>query len=68
MGPDHVRFVVPESLLVHYSKFFRAALTGNFSEAKDKTVKLEEDDPKMFELFVHWLYYQSFPVKSIGDE
>jgi hypothetical protein len=56
------------NLLVHYSKFFRAALTGNFSEARNKTVKLEEDDPEVFELFVHWLYYQRFPDKSLGDD
>jgi hypothetical protein len=67
VGPDQTRFVVHENLLVHYSKFFHAALTGKFKEAEDKTVKLEEDDPDIFELFVHWLYYQRFPDKVYGD-
>jgi len=68
VGPNHVKFVVHESLLIHYSDFFRAALTGNFSEAKDKIVRLEEDDPETFEVFVHWLYYQRFPDKNLGDD
>jgi hypothetical protein len=59
--------VVHEHLLTHYSGFFRAALTGGFKEAEDKTVKLKEDQPLTFELFVHWLYYQRFPDKSKGD-
>ncbi|KAH3997395.1 hypothetical protein HBI26_202640 [Parastagonospora nodorum] len=67
VGPKQTCFIVREDLLVHYSKFFRAALTGNFSEARDKTVKLAEDDPKTFEFFAHWLYLQRFPDKSLGD-
>lgn len=59
--------MVHEHLLTHYSEFFRAALTGSFREAEDKTVKLEEDQPLTFEFFVHWLYYQRFPDKSKGD-
>jgi hypothetical protein len=68
VGSGQTRFVVHENLLIYYSKFFRAALTGNFIEAKDKTVRLEEVDPKVFELFIHWLYYQRFPKTDSGDD
>ncbi|KAF2833873.1 hypothetical protein CC86DRAFT_415864, partial [Ophiobolus disseminans] len=67
VGPKQVKFIVHENLLVQYSEFFRAALTGKFKEAEEKTVKLEEDDTTTFELFVHWLYYQRFPNKAHGD-
>jgi hypothetical protein len=68
VGPEEVRFVVHETLLVHYSKFFRAALTGNFIEAQEKTVRMGEVDPDLFELFGHWLYYQRFPDTVFGDD
>lgn len=38
-------------------KFFRAALTGKFKEAKEKVVRLHDTDPEVFECVVHWLYY-----------
>jgi hypothetical protein len=60
--------VVHENLLIHHSKFFRAALTGGFQEAKNKIVRLEDDEPNTFELFVHWLYYQRFPEKRCSDD
>ncbi|KAF9693833.1 hypothetical protein EKO04_008115 [Ascochyta lentis] len=68
VGKECKRFVVHESLLIHYSDFFRAALTGKFAEATDKTVKLEEDDAEIFEFFVHWLYYNRCPDDEKGDD
>jgi hypothetical protein len=68
VGPDQISFAVHESLLIHYSKSFRAALTGNFSEARYKTVKLADENADVFELFVHWLYYQRFLEKTAGDD
>jgi hypothetical protein len=68
VGEDQKRFVVHEHLLTHHSEFFRAALIGNFKEAKDKVVRLEDIDPFIFECFVHWLYYQRFPDASKNDD
>ncbi|KAH8730248.1 hypothetical protein GQ44DRAFT_823579 [Phaeosphaeriaceae sp. PMI808] len=67
VGPDAIKFVIHESLLVYYSTFFCKALTGEFKEAKEKSVKLEDEDPRTFEIFVHWLYYQRLPDKDMGD-
>jgi hypothetical protein len=55
---------VHEDLLTYHSSFFRAALTGHFKEAENKCVVLEDDDPQVFELFVHWLYHKRFPTKD----
>lgn len=68
IGKEEKKFVVHEHLLTHYSDFFRAALTGDFKEAEDKIVRLEEEDPTVFEFFVHWLYYQRFPDGSKEDD
>jgi hypothetical protein len=67
-GNEQKRFVVHESLLTHFSKFFRAALLGGFKEASDKIVPLHHQCPRIFELFVHWLYYQQFPDAYFHDD
>ncbi|KZM20094.1 uncharacterized protein EKO05_0007522 [Ascochyta rabiei] len=63
VGSDKKSFVVHQDLLTYHSRFFKAALTGNFKEAGDKTVTLKEEDPLIFEFFVHWLYHKGFPAK-----
>ncbi|KAF1921662.1 hypothetical protein BDU57DRAFT_563721 [Ampelomyces quisqualis] len=68
VGNEHKRFVVHEDLLTNHSTFFRAALTGGFKESIDKAVHLEDQDSRIFELFVHWLYYQNFPAQKYNDD
>lgn len=55
-----------ESTLAYYSGFFRKALLGKFSEGKSKTVTLKDEETDIFELFVHWLYYQQLPSRDMG--
>jgi hypothetical protein len=43
-------------------------LTGRFKESRNKTVRLEDEDPMDSEFFVHWLYYSDFPSKRKGDD
>jgi len=45
-----------EALLCKYSEFFRAALQGQFKEAKEKQVTLPDDNPEVLELFVQWIF------------
>ena len=67
VGKEKKRFAVHETLLTHYSEFFRATLNGGFKEAEEKCVTLEDEDPIIFESFVYWLYHQKFPT-YIQDE
>jgi hypothetical protein len=60
--------VLHQDLLTHHSSFFRAALRGGFKEAIDKAVNLEDQDPRIFKLFGHWLYYQHLPAKKYNDD
>jgi hypothetical protein len=64
VGPEPRDFIVHLDLLVYYSPVFRAALTGSFEEARDKTIALPDTDVNVFELFVHWLYHQRFPSEA----
>ena len=58
VGPDEVRFHAPRSVLCDASPYFRAALSGQFLEARTRTIILDEDEPAMFKHFLHWLCFQ----------
>ena len=52
VGPLRQVFYVHKRLLCDNSEYFRAALMGSFVENVKQSVKLPEDDPKMFHEFV----------------
>ncbi|OAL48834.1 hypothetical protein IQ07DRAFT_681540 [Pyrenochaeta sp. DS3sAY3a] len=68
VGPALERFTVHKELLIDSSEFFRGALTGEFKSAKEKEVTLKEDDPLLFEVFLHWLYHGHFPHARFDDD
>jgi len=47
---------LPKDLLAYHSTFFAGALNGSFLEADSKTIKLQDEDPSVFEFFIQWLY------------
>jgi len=55
-GANQKHWTLPKALLVHHSPFFRAACDGQFKEAAEKCVRLPEEDPDIFKLFVSYLY------------
>lgn len=46
---------------MHYSDYFRKALSGTWKEAEDGVVKLVDVEPAVFNLFLEWLYTQQVP-------
>jgi len=46
------------------SEFFNRALNGNWSEKKDRLVKLPEDDTKIFSLYVNLIYTGEIPGQT----
>ncbi|PVH80943.1 hypothetical protein DL98DRAFT_181389 [Cadophora sp. DSE1049] len=56
VGPAKVKWVLPEALLSNDSSFFKTAFQGSFSEGSSKAMYLEEDDPRIFKIFVDYLY------------
>lgn len=47
---------VHKDLICKSSAFFRSALSHGWKESKEQTVRLVEEDPEIFELYIHWLY------------
>ncbi|MCJ1299276.1 hypothetical protein MMC08_002068, partial [Hypocenomyce scalaris] len=64
VGANKIDYGVHKDLLCHYSSYFAAALNGNFKEAKENTVELVEDSPKLFEQSQLWLYTQYLCEKA----
>ena len=55
VGPDgkHETFTMDAEPLTRRSLFFRKALCGGFKEAVERVVKLPEDDPEIFGIYLH---------------
>jgi hypothetical protein len=57
-GTNTKTFHVHRVLISWYSGYFKAALNGGFAEARSGVIKLEIEEPAVFESFVKWLYTQ----------
>lgn len=55
-GTKKQTFHVHRDLISFYSGYFKAALKGGFAEAASGVIKLETEEPAVFEGFVKWLY------------
>ena len=55
VGPEKKVFGVHKGLICHYS-YFNAAFGGNFKEAEDGVVILDDEEPETFSHFYSWLY------------
>ena len=60
VGPQQTKFIMSMELLLMRSQFFRAALTGNFVEARERVVKLPEVNIRIFRQYTRWLYSGDF--------
>ncbi|THW61915.1 hypothetical protein D6D20_04713 [Aureobasidium pullulans] len=58
-GPKASRktFVVHKNLLMTVSGFFAMGLTSSFKEADTGIFEMEEEDPDVFSIFIHWIYF-----------
>ncbi|KAF5878625.1 uncharacterized protein Bfra_000792 [Botrytis fragariae] len=63
VGPAEksTKYIVPQALLCHHSKFFDRALNGPFKESIEKHVELPEETTEEFELLLEWIYCKKVP-------
>ena len=65
VGPESpIPFSVHENLIRASSDFFDKAMSHDWKESEERSVSLPEEDPKTFQLYLHWLYCKTLPVKS----
>ncbi|KAF2872412.1 hypothetical protein BDV95DRAFT_606028 [Massariosphaeria phaeospora] len=61
-GTEKTKYRPHKSFLIHYSEYFRKALSGSWKEAEDGVITLEDVEPAVFNMFVDWLYTQKLPA------
>lgn len=66
---DHAEetFTIHKELICYYSRFFKAALEGSWTEAETGVVKLPLDSPVVFETFQAWLYSQNLELDEAQE-
>ena len=56
VGPNEQRFVVHGSHLKSSSAFFTAALKKERLEGQERSIKLPEEDPRIFVRYIDFIY------------
>ncbi|MCJ1326157.1 hypothetical protein MMC10_002821 [Thelotrema lepadinum] len=56
VGPKEHRMNVDKAIICRRSSFFRAAFTSPFREGKSSRMKLPEEEPRIVQFVIHWLY------------
>ncbi|KAF6229857.1 hypothetical protein HO133_004194 [Letharia lupina] len=68
VGPDKAVFQVHQNLLCDASTVFKAAFSGNFREASERSMSLPDHDKDSVGRMIQWLYTRkfelTFPVSS----
>ncbi|KAF2492755.1 hypothetical protein BU16DRAFT_89948 [Lophium mytilinum] len=50
------KFAVHDTPLRSHSKFFANAMNGSWKESDERIIKLPDDSPETFELYIHYIY------------
>lgn len=60
--------MVHEGVLTTNSKFFKAACSGNFKEAKERTVRLPEIEKGTFQKYLHFVYTSEIDITAYEEK
>ncbi|KAF7913767.1 uncharacterized protein EAF01_000173 [Botrytis porri] len=55
------KYIVPQALLCHHSKFSDRALNGPFKKSIEKRIEHLEETSEEFELLLEWIYCETIP-------
>ena len=56
VGPDKGKFLIHKDILCEASRYFDAAFSSGFKEATEQTLALEQENPRIVESFINWIY------------
>ena len=62
VGVTEQRFFAHRDVLCDGSDFFKAACMGEWREVKDKTIRLSEQQPVAFRIYINWRYTASIDL------
>ncbi|KAF2117803.1 hypothetical protein BDV96DRAFT_597677 [Lophiotrema nucula] len=64
IGPDKTEYLLHRCFLIHHSEYFRKALQGDWKEAQDNEIVLEDVETGTFNVFVNWVYTRKLPKQD----
>lgn len=64
VGTEHAKYSVYAELIAYYSGYFKGTLNGKWKEAEDRVIELPDIEPRVFDIFIDWLYSQKLPKKT----
>ncbi|KAI4655937.1 hypothetical protein J4E93_000653 [Alternaria ventricosa] len=66
--PDQRQFLIHKTYICERSEFFRRAMNGNWTESKERIVRLPEDDPAAFEVYINLVYTGLLLTKNTDEK
>ncbi|CAG8976470.1 hypothetical protein HYALB_00008060 [Hymenoscyphus albidus] len=67
-GREKASFTIHKSTISHHSPFFLAAFNGAFQEGQTQQMTLTDVDPKIFTIYVDWLYSQHISPTFLSEK
>ncbi|EXJ80226.1 hypothetical protein A1O1_08368 [Capronia coronata CBS 617.96] len=67
VGQEEQTWMLHRDLLTAVSDFAKAALSNPFEESQEQTIRLPEENPAIFAIFVSYLYTDSLYGSVLGD-
>lgn len=67
VGVEETPFAIHEQILKAKSDYFRAALSGPWKEAEQRSFRFEDVRPEDFAVYVYWLYYHQIKVPDLAS-
>jgi len=69
VGNTGIAYPVLESVIRKSSKFFDNAMKPEWASARPdpRVVDLSDEEPEVFGIYIHWLYFRTFPTVTTVD-
>ncbi|KAF7504274.1 hypothetical protein GJ744_002532 [Endocarpon pusillum] len=68
VGHEEKAFIIHKRLVCQASPYFKTALNGNFEESVHGELRLQEQEPELFNCFVEWVYSRNVDSFNLCGE
>ena len=65
VGREQQPFVLHKDT-IKSSDFLTTGFSGNWQEARDRTITVHDFEPEHFQIYAQWLYTKAFPLMVVG--
>ena len=60
-------FIVHERLICETSEFVKRAMGGEWKESRQRLIRLPDQSPRVFHIYVQWLYLHVLPTRDDSE-